>query len=198
MISRVNGTLVGRSTESAEVMTPGGVGYLLDIPLSVFEKLPREGEEVELLVYQVVREDAIMLFGFLQPPERTLFSRLITASGVGPRLALSMMSALSPARLVRAITDKDIAALVQVPGVGRKTAERIGLELSDKLDDLALAAAGPRPRGRAAESAIGALVALGHSHTDAAAAVRRAVEAGGETDDPQELIRGALARVGSR
>ncbi len=195
MISRIRGTLLTREPERVEVMTGGGVGYELDIPLSVFEKLPRAGDEVELLTYQVVREDDLMLFGFLDTSERELFGRLLGASGVGPRLALAMMSTLTPSALVRAIKDRELASLVQVPGVGKKTAERIALELGDKLDDLALKA-GPSVKGAAAQEAVGALVALGYASSEASAAVRRSIEEDGPEDDAKALIRKALAYAG--
>lgn len=192
MISRIRGTLLTREPERVEVMTDGGVGYELEIPLSVFEKLPRTGESVELLTYQVVREDDLMLFGFMDPGERSLFGRLLGASGVGPRLALALMSTLTPSALVRAITDRELATLVQVPGVGKKTAERIALELSDKLDDLALQA-GPSVKGAAAQEAVGALVALGYASSEASEAVRRSIEEDGPEEDAKALIRKALA-----
>lgn len=192
MISRIRGELLTREPDRIEVMTGGGVGYELEIPLSVFEKLPRVGDPVELLTYQVVREDDLMLFGFMQPGERSLFGRLLGASGVGPRLAIAMMSTLTPSALVRAITDRELAALVQVPGVGKKTAERIALELGDKLDDLALTA-GPSVKGAAAQEAVGALVALGYASSDASAAVRKSIERDGPEDDAKALIRKALA-----
>ncbi len=195
MISRIRGTLLVRDPERIEVMTAGGVGYELEIPLSVFEKLPRKGEEVELLTYQVVREDDLMLFGFLNPSERALFGRLLGASGVGPRLAIAMMSTLTPSALVRAITDRELATLVQVPGVGKKTAERIAVELGDKLDDLALKA-GPSVKGAAAQEAVGALVALGYSSSEAGAAVRRSIEEDGPEEDAKALIRKALTYAG--
>jgi holliday junction DNA helicase RuvA len=195
MISRLRGSLLRREPGMVELMTAGGVGYEVSIPLSVFEKLPRVGQDVELLTHQVVREDDVMLFGFLQPAERELFGRLLGASGVGPRLALALMSTLTPASLVRAITDKDVATLVRVPGVGRKTAERIALELGDKLDGLALPT-GPSVKGAAAQEAVGALVALGYSATDAGAAVRRSIEEDGPEDDAKKLIRKALAVAG--
>jgi Holliday junction DNA helicase RuvA len=195
VISRIRGTLLSRDTDRIEVMTPGGVGYEVEIPLSVFEKLPRVKQEVELMTYQVVREDDLMLFGFLQEGERELFGRLLSASGVGPRLALSMMSSLSPPALVRAITDREVAVLVQVPGVGRKTAERICLELGDKLDDLALRA-GPSVAGATAQEAVGALVALGYSASEASAVVRRTIEEQGAEADAKALIRRALALAG--
>ncbi|MBI4544471.1 MAG: Holliday junction branch migration protein RuvA [Gemmatimonadetes bacterium] len=195
MISRVRGTLLRRQLEAIEVLTAGGVAYQIEIPHTVFERLPREGAEIELRTYQVVREDAVALYGFLDEQERSIFTRLLAASGVGPRLALSMLSTLSPERLVRAITERDTALLRQVPGVGRKTAERLILELADKLDDLAVAAAGPRPEGRGAEEAIGALIALGYSPAAATTAVRRAIDEKGALDGVA-LIRHALATVG--
>ena len=195
MISRIRGTLLTREPDRIEVLTAGGVAYELDIPLSVFEKLPRVEQGVELLTDQVVREDDLMLFGFLQPSERRLFGRLLGASGVGPRLALAMMSMLTPSALVRAIQNRETATLVQVPGVGKKTAERIALELGDKLDDLAMAAAGPRVKGAAAQEAVGALVALGYSNADATAAVRKSIEEDGPEEDAKALIRKALAHA---
>jgi len=177
-------------------MTAGGVAYEIEVPLPVYERLPREGEHVELRTYQVVREDAVALFGFLDARERLLFSRLITASGVGPRLALAMMSALAPERLVRAIADKDLATLRGVPGVGRKTAERLVVELADRLDDIAFAPAGARPEGRAAEEAVSALVALGYSNADAVAAVRRVLDERGAPTEGVALIKAALAQMG--
>jgi len=194
MISRVRGTLVRSRPEAVEVMTPGGVGYEISIPLSVYERLPREGQEVELRTVQVVREDAVELFGFLDDHERAVFARLLTASGVGPRLALAILSTLSPDRLVRAIGERDTSALRQVPGVGAKKAERLVLELQGKLDDLALAAAGPRPEGRAAEEATSALVALGYTPAQAAVAVRRALEENSRLEGT-DLIKAALARI---
>jgi holliday junction DNA helicase RuvA len=192
MISRIRGTLLRRDPDRIEVLTAGGVGYELAIPLSVFEKLPRMGGDVELLTYQVVREDDLMLFGFLQEGERELFGKLLGASGVGPRLALALMSTLTPVALARAITDRDVATLVRVPGVGRKTAERIALELGDKLEGLALRA-GPSVKGAAAQEAVGALVALGYSSADASTAVRRSIERDGPEEDAKALIRKALA-----
>jgi Holliday junction DNA helicase RuvA len=194
LISRIRGTLLRRELDSAEVMTQGGVAYQVSIPLSVFEALPPEGSDVELITYQVVREDSIELFGFLHDGDRRLFARLLTASGVGPRLALSMLSTLPPQRLVRAIVDKDIAALRQVPGLGVKKAEKLAVELADRLDDLAVAVAGTRAEGRTAEDAVGALVALGYSHSEATEAVRAALDADGRIQGV-ELIRAALAAM---
>lgn len=194
MISRLRGTLLARELDRVEVMTPGGVGYELAIPRSVYERLPAVGRDVELRVFQLVREDAVLLFGFLEEVERTVFSRLLGASGVGPRLALSLLSALPAGRLVRAIREKDIAALTAVSGVGRKTAERLALDLAGKFDDLAIPAGGLGPGGASAEEALRALTVLGFPVPDADRAVRAVLQEQGPMD-AQALIREALARM---
>jgi Holliday junction DNA helicase RuvA len=191
VISRIRGTLLRREPGLAEVLTPGGVAYELEIPLSVFERLSREGSDVELRTHQVVREDAVVLYGFLEERERALFARLLTASGVGPRLALNMLSSLTPDRLVRAIMERDLAALRRVPGLGAKKAERLAVELADKLEDLAFAET-VRPEGRAAQAAVSALVALGYSPGDAASAVRDALDQQPALEGV-ELIKASLA-----
>jgi holliday junction DNA helicase RuvA len=193
VISRIRGTLLRREIGVAEVMTSGGVAYELQIPLGVFERLPREGVEVELRTFQVVREDAVELYGFLDPAERIVFSRLLSASGVGPRLALNILSSMPPERIVRAIVDKDIAALRQIPGLGAKKAERLALELADRLDDVAVAAAGSGG-APGLDEAVKALVALGYSSSDAAAAVRKVLDEQGRLA-PVDLIKAALAGI---
>lgn len=197
MISRLRGRLMRRDVGVVELMTAGGVGYELEIPLGVFERLPAEGSELELHVYQVVREDAVSLYGFHDLAERTMFARLLTASGVGPRLALSILSALPPERIVRAILEKDVLTLRRIPGLGAKKAERLALELADRLDDVAVSAAGVKGRGPAAEQAVGALVTLGYSQAEAAAAVRRVLDQQGGAEGV-DLIRAALAVLGTR
>ena len=195
MISRIRGQLVRRELEGIEVMTAAGVAYEMEIPRTVFERLPRVGGDVELRTVQVVREDALMLFGFLTDSERGVFARLMTTSGIGPRLALAILSALTPERLIRAIAERDVELLRQVPGIGRKTAERMVLELGDRLSGLAGTGAGPRPDDAATEEAVGALVALGFSPPDALSAVRKALDAGGPLSGV-ELIKAALATRG--
>jgi holliday junction DNA helicase RuvA len=194
MISRLRGTLLSRTEERIEVATAGGVVYEVEVPLSVAERLPGVGEELELRTVQVVREDLHALYGFTEPGERLLFQRLLGASGVGARLALAMLSTFPATRLVRALVERDVAALTQVSGVGKKTAERLILELSDRVKELDLAseveAGGPAEGARAA---VQALTALGMSFQEADAAVRAAL------DDDQdfgtdELVRRALAR----
>ena len=193
MISRIRGSLLGRDLNRAEVMTPGGVAYEVEIPTTVYERLPRVGEEVELLTLQVIREDAWLLFGFLEDNERRLFSRLISASGVGPRLALALLSALPAPALVRAIRDRNLAVLTGVSGVGKKTAERIAVELAGKLDDLAFASSGLGAQAPGVEEALRALVVLGLTPLEAENAVRGVVQEQGPLP-AQELIRAALAR----
>jgi Holliday junction DNA helicase RuvA len=197
VISRVQGRLVRRGIGSVEVMTAGGVGYEVEIPLGVFERLPAEGAELELRTYQVVREDAVTLYGFLDAAERSVFAKLLTASGVGPKLALSILSSLPPERVVRAILEKDIVVLRRVPGLGTKKAERLVLELADRLDDVAVAATGTGTAGPAAEQAVSALVALGYAQADAAAAVRRVMDERGDAGGV-DLIRAALAVIATR
>lgn len=195
MISRIRGRVIRRDLGTVEVMTGGGVGYELEIPLGVFEKLPAEGADVELRAVQVVREDAITLYGFSDDAERSMFVKLLSASGVGPKLALNILSALPPERIVRALIEKDIATLRRIPGLGQKKAERLALELADRLDDVAPAAT--QVRGGSGEQAVGALVALGYSQAEAAAAVRRALDQQ-QGSEGVDLIRAALALLGTR
>jgi holliday junction DNA helicase RuvA len=194
VISRIRGTLLRRDPGLVEVMTPGGVAYEVQIPLMVFERLPDQGHDIELRTWQVVREDAVELFGFMDATERDLFGRLLSASGVGPRLALSVLSSLSPDRVVRAILDRDIATLRRIPGLGTKKAERLVLELADRVTDLAVASVSATGTGRGASEAVKALVALGYSSADAAAAVRRTMDDNGALE-PIDLIKAALAAM---
>lgn len=194
MISRIRGELVLRDLERVEVMTAGGVAYEVFIPTTVYEQLPKLGEQVTLRTWHVVREDAQILFGFLEDVERVVFSRLLAASGVGPRLAIGLMSAMSAEMLVRAVRNRDVAALTAVSGVGKKTAERIAIELSNKLDDLAFAPSALSTRAPGVEEAMRALVALGITQGDADRAVRGTIAEHGNISAP-ELIRHALARA---
>ena len=198
MISRLKGTLISRELDHVEVETGGGVVYEVQIPLSILERLPKPpAPDFEIRTLHVVREDSDTLYGFLEPFERELFSRLLGASGVGPKVALAMLSTYSAPRLAQALAEKDVNALRQVSGVGKKTAERMVLELADKVEDLAVAAAGPDGAdggtGPGAQEAVGALVALGYSFVDADAAVRHAL-ADGEAPGTDELVRRALAK----
>lgn len=196
MISRLKGTLLTRDPDgTVEVETAGGVVYEVDVPLTVLQRMPPPGNGVELRTVQVVREDAIILFGFLDPVERDLFQRLTTVSGVGARLALALMSAYTAHRLARALVEKDVNALKQVSGVGKKTAERLALELADKVQDLAVGGADAgESAAPGAQEAVAALVALGYAFTDADDAVRAVLEGSGASS-ADELIRKALQKA---
>ena len=200
MIVQLTGTLIARDLDRVEVMTQGGVAYELSIPLSAYEALPRVGEACTLHTYLVVKEDGWQLFGFSTTFERRVFQKLLGAKGVGPALALGMLSALSAERVVRAIREKDIATLQGVPRVGRKKAEQLILDLADKLGEMHTSSgdAGPRAEGASAEDAIRALSSLGYTAADAEKAVRAALDAGGRGLSAAELIRVALSKVGGR
>jgi len=197
MISLIDGVLTARHLDRVEILTDGGVGYELAIPLSVLESLPREGERVRLHTWLVVKDDGWQLFGFSNVHERRVFQRLLGATGFGPALALAMLSTLSASRVVRAIREKDIATLQGVPRVGRKKAERLVLDLGDKVEDLQLNDSSERrPEGEGAEDAVRALVSLGYSQADAERGVRSALDRHGAGATVAELIRAALAAVG--
>ncbi|MEJ7809884.1 MAG: Holliday junction branch migration protein RuvA [Gemmatimonadaceae bacterium] len=200
MIAQVRGSVVAKDLDRVEILTAGGVGYDVAIPLSVYEQLPKLGEQAALYTHLVVREDGWQLFGFGTPFERRVFVRLLGAKGVGPALALGMLSTLAAERLVRAIRERDIATLQSVPRVGRKKAEQLILDLADRLDDIQVdpAGGGPRPHGAGAEDAIRALVSLGYSTVEAEKAVRAALDGGGRGMGAAELIRVALTKVGGK
>jgi Holliday junction DNA helicase RuvA len=194
VIARLKGTLLTRTPEgTVELETPAGIVYEVDVPLTVLQRLPVPPAAVELRTVQVVREDSVALYGFIDRGERDLFRRLLDAPGVGARLALSMMSTYPAPRLARALVEKDVNALKQVSGVGRKTAEKLVLELSDKVADLAFVAAAAEESGTTPREAVAALVALGYSFADADVAVRLVLENGGAAS-VEELVRKALAR----
>jgi holliday junction DNA helicase RuvA len=199
MISHLTGVLTSKDIDRIDVMTAGGVGYELLIPLGVFETLPKQGEKVSLHTHLVVKDDGWQLFGFSSSFERKLFQKLLTANGVGPALALGLMSALSAQRLVRAIQEKDIPTLQGVPRVGRKKAEKLILDLADKLDSIGGEETGiPRFASGGSEDAMRALVSLGYTNADAERGVRAALDAGGSGMSAAELIRAALAKLGGR
>lgn len=198
MISQITGSLLSKDLDRVEILTSGGVAYELTIPLGVYESLPRAGEKCTLHTHLVVKEDAWQLYGFATPFERRVFQRVLDAKGVGPSLAIGLLSALSSERLVRAIREKDVATLQGAPRVGRKKAEQLILDLAEKMDDL-LPDIGERVAGIAVGGASGgdairALVSLGYSQPDAEKAVRAALDGGAELSAP-ELIRVALSKV---
>jgi Holliday junction DNA helicase RuvA len=191
MIGRLQGLLAAKLPPQV-LIDVNGVGYEVDVPMSTFFNLPAIGERVTLLTHFVVREDAQVLFGFLTAVERSAFRELVRINGVGPRTALAILSGLSVEDLARAVGQQDGARLTKVPGIGKKTAERLLLELKGKL--------GPElsaPHAAAVDDAQGdivqALVALGYSEKDAAAA-GRALPAGVTVSDGIKLALRALNR----
>ena len=200
MIARLTGALVAKGIDRIEIMTAGGVGYELLIPLGVLESLPRAGEQVTLHTALVVKEDGWQLVGFGSPDDRALFHTLLAASGVGPALALGLISALGSARVVRAIRDRDLATLQGVPRVGRKLAERLCVELGDKMKDFA-AESVPRdgaPRDAVAVDAVRALLALGYATSDAEKAVRESLDGRSAAGATADVIRAALGVLQER
>ncbi|MGD8726213.1 MAG: Holliday junction branch migration protein RuvA [Gemmatimonadales bacterium] len=190
MIAGVRGVLMSKTGDRVVVAAPGGVTYEIAVPLGVLEHLPGPGTEVALKTVLVVREDGWALYGFDEDHERVVFQRLLSATGVGPRLALAVVSTLGGARAVRAIKDGDFAALCTVPGIGKKTAERVILELKDRLRDIGIPGT-PDAEAAPSEQAVQALVNLGYPAADADRAVR-AVISGNAAAEPVDLIRGAL------
>jgi Holliday junction DNA helicase RuvA len=191
MIGRIAGTLLVKSPP-ALLVDVGGVGYELEAPMSTFYHLPAVGSPVVLHAHLVVREDAQLLYGFGSEAERALFRQLLKVSGVGARLALVILSGVSTDELVAIVTEGDPARLVRIPGIGRKTAERLILELREPLGRLAKTSdSAIAPRVDAAGDAAAALEALGYKPTEVRAALRD-LPAG---DSSEDLIRAALKRL---
>jgi Holliday junction DNA helicase RuvA len=191
VIAGVSGTLIEKSPEAIVIQTDGGVAYTVSVPLGVFERLPAVGQRVFLHTELVVREDGWALYGFDTLAERVVFRRLLDASGFGPKLALALLSALGPDRTVRSIRDRDLAVLSTVAGIGKKKAERLVLELRDRLEDIVLDSAGTR---RSGAEAVRALEALGYSTAVADEAVRLVLdrEPGADT---ATVVRSALQQL---
>jgi Holliday junction DNA helicase RuvA len=169
MIGRLTGTLAEKSPPQL-LIDVNGVGYLVDVPMSSFYNLPALGERVTLLTHFVVREDAQVLFGFLTHDERATFRQLVKISGVGPRTALAILSGLSVSEIAQAVSLQESGRLVKVPGIGKKTAERLLLELKGKLGDALVAP--PNLASNAQGDILQALVALGYSDREASAALK--------------------------
>jgi Holliday junction DNA helicase RuvA len=170
MIGRLTGVLAEKSPPQV-LIDVNGVGYEVDVPMSSFYNLPGLGERTTLLTHFVVREDAQQLFGFLTHAERATFRQLIRISGIGPRMALGLLSGLSVAELTQAVALQQAARLIKVPGIGKKTAERLLLELKGKLAP-DLGAPGAAITSEAQADIVQALIALGYSERDAAAALK--------------------------
>jgi Holliday junction DNA helicase RuvA len=196
VIAGVCGTIAARTGDRVVVTTASGVSYELAVPLGVLERLPGDGAAVDLRTVLVVREDGWSLYGFDREHERQVFQRLLSASGVGPRLALALLSTLGGGKVVAAVKGGDVAVLCTVPGIGKKTAERIVLDLKDRLGDLTPPGEVPA-RPPAADQAVQALINLGYGPADADRSVRAAVAADGAAE-PAELIRRALQHLTSR
>lgn len=182
MIAHLRGTLLEKHPNQA-IVEAGGVGYDVVISVATFSVLPAAGAEVQLRIHTAVREDAIQLFGFATAEEKALFERLITVSGIGPKLAITVLSGLQTAELIRIIRGGEVASLVRVPGIGKKTAERIVLELRDKMEALGappVIKGGPPAAvfSGVEEDVVSALVNLGSQRGAAEAAVRKAVSEG--------------------
>jgi len=195
MIAHLRGRLIHKEPGQA-IVEAGGVGYDVTISVPTFTTLPAVGQEASLHIHTQVSEDQIALFGFLDREEKRLFERLITVSGVGPKLAIKILSGLSMERTVQAIRGQDHAQLVRIPGVGKKLAERLVVELKDKLDDFAAAPVQSNVQGRAAEDVLSALVNLGYQRLAAEKAIEQAVAKDAALGaDFDGLFRGALKLI---
>jgi len=197
MIGRLHGTLLEKNPPHL-LLDASGLGYEMEVPLSTLYRLPEVGEVVTLHIHHLVREDAQLLYGFFEKAERDLFRELIRLSGVGPKLALALLSTLEMDELIRAVQAQDSNALLRVPGVGKRTAERLLLELKDRvkhwtdkpLSPSATASSSPSPSHKSAEAdAVSALIALGFKPPQASRAVSSVAENGLASE---ELIRRAL------
>jgi holliday junction DNA helicase RuvA len=198
VIAQVVGRLAAKQADRVMILTAAGVGYEIVVPLGVMARLPAAGETVSLATELVVREDGWSLYGFADEGERRFFQRLIGVSGVGPKIAIALLSALGVERGVRALRERNIALLASVSGIGKKTAERLALELADKLGEFEAAATGGGPAagaapagGGAADAALRALERLGYASAEADRALRQAVAADG-AGDAATLVRRAL------
>jgi len=197
MIGQLRGVLARKSVQEA-IVDVAGVGYRVAVPLSTYYRLGEEGDPVTLRIHTHVREDALTLFGFSTAIEETLFERLISVSGVGPKLGLNILSGIDPQDLMTALRGSDSARLTRVPGVGRKTAERLILELKDKLPPVAEADSAPaKPSSRLKEDLLSALSNLGYTRAEAESGVDRALREG--SDDPfEDLLRRTLRLLSGR
>ena len=196
MIAFLRGRLLSKSPNRA-IVECGGVGYDATISVATFTTLPPEGAEARLHIYTHVREDQIALFGFAEPEEKRLFEKLLTITGIGPKLAITVLSGIDAARLVTAIRGSDHATLTRIPGIGKKTAERVVLELKDKLEDMATSpAATSSSMGPAGDDALSALVNLGYARPVAQRAIETAIAKQPDAaEDFEVLFRAAMAAI---
>ena len=197
MIAHLKGHLIYKSPEHT-VVDVNGVGYKVFTPLSTYYSLPKQGESISLRIHTRVREDELKLFGFLTKEEQTIFEKLITINKVGPKLALGILSGMSPADLLTAIKNNDAARLSAIPGVGKKTAERLALEMKDKLSDLGLEMEHrPDPSYPVGfyEDALSALVNLGYKKPQAEKALKSAYNINGPDSLLEDLIKESLNKL---
>jgi len=195
MIAHLRGKLIHKQPGQA-IVEAAGVGYDVAISVPTFTALPSTGAETSLHIHTQVSDDQIALFGFLDREEKRLFERLITVSGVGPKLAIKMLSGLSADRTVQAIRAQDHAQLTRIPGVGKKLAERLVLELKDKLDDFAVAPAPKSVQGAAVDDVLSALVNLGYQRAAAEKAIEQAAaKEKSAVEDFDALFRAALKLI---
>jgi len=196
MIAQLRGTLLSKSPVEV-VVDVGGVGYLVHAPLSTFYALPADGSAVTLKIHTHVREDAIKLYGFLTGEELVIFEKLIGISKVGPKLALSILSGMPPGELVAAVMANDVARLATIPGIGKKTAERLTLEMRDKFQDLAgdFSAPAEKEKNAVLDDALSALVNLGYRRPEAEKALKTLWDNAGGGIGLEQLIKESLNRL---
>ena len=197
MITFLQGSL-SESLPTQIVVDVSGVGYQVIIPLSSYDRLPAVGAPIKILTHLQVREDAHILYGFMTVLERDLFRLLVNnVSGIGPKLALAILSGMSVGNFKNAVVSNDVAALSKISGVGKKTAERVALELRDKLGvaatwEAASSSHAPTPEETAVTDAVLALISLGYKQVDAHKAVKQTFKTGGEVPKAEDLVRLAL------
>lgn len=192
MIAHLRGTVLHKQPGQV-IVEAAGVGYDVVISVPTFTALPAIGSETRLHIHTQVREDQFALFGFLERDEKRLFERLITVSGVGPKLAITLLSGLEPQRVVSAIKSQDHAQLTRIPGVGKKLAERLVVELKDKLEDFASAPVAAKIQGAAVDDVLSALTNLGYQRPAAEKAIEQSVAKDKSlTENFDELFRAAL------
>jgi len=197
MIAHLRGRLLSKHPNQAVVETRDGVGYDVTITVPTFSDLPQVGSEVALHIHTHVREDAIALFGFLHPDEKRLFERLLAVSGIGPKLAITILSGMPAEAMVAAIRGNDVPRLTRIPGIGKKTAERMVLELRDKLESFAATAATAKATP-VEEDVVSALVNLGYQRAAAERALTAAAKDGSAASGGttfEILFRDALAQL---
>ncbi len=191
MIAHLRGRLLSKHPNQA-IVDVGGVGYEITITVPTFSELAEAGQEVALHIHTHVREDQIALFGFLRAEEKRLFEKLMTVSGIGPKLAVTILSGMPVGDLIGAIRGGDVARLTKVPGIGKKTAERMVLELREKLEELRTAGIAPPALNAVADDVLSALVNLGYQHPQAEKAVEKVSRESGPQQTFDQIFREAL------